>query len=790
MNAAHPSAQPDANSLQVWMFESVLRAFGAGNVTVDDVLGRLRRLLAAGMPATELLEIVGRSHLPPESSRPVADFLNDATRWDAPKAAESSQPNAHPSTPHEKNTESRAETEARPDSFMVEKSAEQRSLHELPSCSAERNGDAEAHIEARPAAIGATEATTLALAAELADTRAKLAAQERRVRDLCVELAEKNLVLEGARSRIAEILRDYERQGHETQTLRNSLESRDAALDKIQAALEQRDAELAALRREQGHATSTLETHVQRAERLGADLQAALASAEAASLELKEGHEARCALEMNLKRCESRLKDVLIELAASETRSTSYLELLRTRAWRRGFDQNMMRDLDAQITQLRAEHAAHIERTRAELEDREARIGALIADLKEAHRPIEALESERDRLRSELTAAGSELVRLAGDLAARNREHAAQIEQLESKAREREAAAAKKASKSAERSEQRHKGLTARITRLRREHAAQVERSQAELSDREVRIGGLIADLKEARRPIPMLESEHERLRSELNFADRERARLAAELAARDREHPAQIEQLRAEHAAQLGRIKAELHDRDERISVLIASLKEARRSIPTFEGDVKRLTGELAAKIGMADALDRQTRKVAALLEWTRGALEECDLLVRQLGPCEGAKVLAQIQNSIVKRLGFVSGGPAASAADDCRAVPGTAYRAAALIKIDGSRVTTHALGARTRIGRSTTCELHLDSSSVSRYHALVMVGPRYTVIEDLNSTNGVLVNGRRVKRITLNDGDTLTIGDTYFRCLAPLHDIWTRSDPADSAAFHRVIQ
>jgi DNA repair exonuclease SbcCD ATPase subunit len=765
MNAAHPSAQPDANSLQVWMFESVLRAFGAGNVTVDDVLGRLRRLLAAGMPATELLEIVGRSHLPPESARPVADFLNDATRWDAPKAAESSQLNVHPSKPHEKNTESRAE---------------QGSLRELPSCSAERNGDAEAHIEARPAAIGATEATTLALAADLADTRAKLAAQERRVRDLCVELAEKNLVLEGARSRIAEILRDYERQGHETQTLRNSLEARDAALDKIQAALEQRDAELAALRREQGHAASTLEAHVQRAERLGADLQAALASAEAASLELKEGHEARCALEMNLKRCESHLKDVSIELAASETRSTSYLELLRTRAWRRGFHQNMMRDLDAQITQLRAEHAAHIERTRAELEDRETRIGALIADLKEAHRPIEALESERDRLRSELTAAGSELVRLAGDLAARDREHAAQIEQLESKAREREAAAAKKASKSAERSEQRHKGLTARITRLRREHAAQVERSQAELSDREVRIGG----------PIPMLESEHERLRSELNFADRERARLAAELAARDREHPTQIEQLRAEHAAQLGRIQAELHDRDERMGVLIASLKEARRSIPTFEGDVKRLTEELAAKIGMADALDRQTRKVAALLEWTRGALEECDLLVRQLGPCEGAKVLAQIQNSIVKRLGFVSGGPAASAADDCRAVPGTAYRAAALIKIDGSRVTTHALGARTRIGRSTSCELHLDSSSVSRYHALVMVGPRYTVIEDLNSTNGVLVNGRRVKRITLNDGDTLTIGDTYFRCLAPLHDIWTRSDPADSAAFHRVIQ
>ena len=79
-----------------------------------------------------------------------------------------------------------------------------------------------------------------------------------------------------------------------------------------------------------------------------------------------------------------------------------------------------------------------------------------------------------------------------------------------------------------------------------------------------------------------------------------------------------------------------------------------------------------------------------------------------------------------------------------------------------------------------------------MSRYHALVMVGPRYTVIEDLNSTNGVLVNGRRVKQITLNDGDTLTIGDTYFRCLAPLDDIWTRPDPAglhSLSSRHRVM-
>jgi pSer/pThr/pTyr-binding forkhead associated (FHA) protein len=46
--------------------------------------------------------------------------------------------------------------------------------------------------------------------------------------------------------------------------------------------------------------------------------------------------------------------------------------------------------------------------------------------------------------------------------------------------------------------------------------------------------------------------------------------------------------------------------------------------------------------------------------------------------------------------------------------------------------------------------------------------VGPRDTIIEDLNSTNGVLVNGRKVTRQTLCDGDAVTIGETQFRYLA----------------------
>jgi hypothetical protein len=88
-----------------------------------------------------------------------------------------------------------------------------------------------------------------------------------------------------------------------------------------------------------------------------------------------------------------------------------------------------------------------------------------------------------------------------------------------------------------------------------------------------------------------------------------------------------------------------------------------------------------------------------------------------------------------------------------------------AELIRVDGEHGSIHALQRRTRIGRAPGCELQVDSSSVSRHHALVMITSRDVIIEDLRSTNGVLVNGRKVARHLLNDGDLLTIGEAQFR-------------------------
>jgi general secretion pathway protein A len=65
-----------------------------------------------------------------------------------------------------------------------------------------------------------------------------------------------------------------------------------------------------------------------------------------------------------------------------------------------------------------------------------------------------------------------------------------------------------------------------------------------------------------------------------------------------------------------------------------------------------------------------------------------------------------------------------------------------------------------RVIIGRTTDNDLQIDSRFISRHHCQIIVTPHGCVIEDLNSTNGIYVHGKRVRRHNLNDGDVVMIG------------------------------
>src|SRR5947209_375129 len=64
--------------------------------------------------------------------------------------------------------------------------------------------------------------------------------------------------------------------------------------------------------------------------------------------------------------------------------------------------------------------------------------------------------------------------------------------------------------------------------------------------------------------------------------------------------------------------------------------------------------------------------------------------------------------------------------------------------------------------LGRSRDCDIQLTDANVSRRHAeLRQEGASYWIV-DLGSTNGMEVNGKRVKRAKLRPGDTITLGST----------------------------
>ena len=62
--------------------------------------------------------------------------------------------------------------------------------------------------------------------------------------------------------------------------------------------------------------------------------------------------------------------------------------------------------------------------------------------------------------------------------------------------------------------------------------------------------------------------------------------------------------------------------------------------------------------------------------------------------------------------------------------------------------------------IGRTTDNDLQIDSKFVSRHHAQIVTTRDGSSIEDLNSTNGIFVRGRRIRRSKLAEGDVVKIG------------------------------
>ncbi|MEP7121861.1 MAG: DUF4388 domain-containing protein, partial [Byssovorax sp.] len=77
--------------------------------------------------------------------------------------------------------------------------------------------------------------------------------------------------------------------------------------------------------------------------------------------------------------------------------------------------------------------------------------------------------------------------------------------------------------------------------------------------------------------------------------------------------------------------------------------------------------------------------------------------------------------------------------------------------------------LGAQPEIivGRSSELDMVLVEDMVSRRHARIACGEQI-VIEDLGSTNGTFVNGEKIKKATLKEGDRVLIGTSILKVVS----------------------
>jgi hypothetical protein len=70
--------------------------------------------------------------------------------------------------------------------------------------------------------------------------------------------------------------------------------------------------------------------------------------------------------------------------------------------------------------------------------------------------------------------------------------------------------------------------------------------------------------------------------------------------------------------------------------------------------------------------------------------------------------------------------------------------------------------------VGRSSDLDMVLVEDMVSRRHAKITVNGDNVTIQDLGSTNGTFVNGERIERMTLTDGDRVLIGTSIIKLVA----------------------
>jgi chromosome segregation ATPase len=290
----HVELGDPGNSFSAATIRKALKGFEIGGLPYTEVQFELKRLLA-GVSRRELLELLRRSEsiepLPNYAYREVRRFLDEAIEQDV-------------------------------------------------ALQIDPGGVREQGEELDPAA----------LTAELQKSREALESERTRVREAEEALSERIVAEEAVRSRLGITLRESERHQAELRAARNSIASRDKVTAQIRQTLDERDAQLAAIRREHAEVASALDLHSASGERLDADLQVLRGQAADAATELTASREA-------VDKERRKRQEIERALTESDSLNSAARASLASKDKALAEMRQTLDERDAQLAAIRREHA-------------------------------------------------------------------------------------------------------------------------------------------------------------------------------------------------------------------------------------------------------------------------------------------------------------------------------------------------------------------------------------------------------------------------------------------------
>jgi len=594
---------------------------------------------------------------------------------------------------------------------------------------AEKTEELRAHHDALSIAQrerSAAVARAGALSRELAEKSANFEALNGRERALAEALAKEQ---EAAQHRAAELdaaRREAVELAQQLAEARAVEIRQNAALAASGALLEQRAGELQTLQRTH----ETLIADQQRITRELSELETRLRDSEARERNTQRTIDAQNLTHTELTQRalhETRARERLAtEVKALQGQLANCVESLHTRESYRTIYESTVQQLDAELAAAKLQTA-----------EQEARANQLNAELQSRDRGLQDAVRERDEARhlhdTEITQRATErsegerrLSSLESRLAELTAEHAdARAQRL---AMEASLAAA------LQRAETEAVTSAAAAERLRELESAIASR-QAELTNARLEIErnrALLADLTAALLKSQTMFSDQGRLLEEREAA-------ASAMAASHAEQTAQMTILRGqveELTARLATPDAERRALEERVAALTKELAESDSRGVRLESMVSQLRatiGQLDTLLAERDAELQRATQMASMNAYALGRVQtSIDELGRTLTASEAASAQAQVS---------------------------------ILTRVDNGQNHSVVLRGRTTIGRDRDNDLSLAMRSISRHHAVLIPGFRTAFIQDLSSTNGVLVNQRRVRCARLEHGDMISLGEAQFR-------------------------